>query len=443
MSQVQQRPRGKQEQPQPLDAEGIKADFPILAQANERGQPLVYLDSAASAQKPRAVLDALDTYYRRYNANIHRGVYGLSEEVTSRYEEARERVARFLNAGSPRECIFVRNTTEAINLVAQSWGRRALRRGDLIVNTILDHHSNLVPWQLVAAVTGAEVAYVRVSRSGQLDLAQFASLLDRKPKLVAFSHVSNAVGTVNDALALTRQAKQAGATVLIDAAQSAPHRRLDVQALGCDFLAISGHKMLAPMGSGVLYGRLALLEEMPPFMAGGGMIERVSLQGSTWAAPPGKLEAGTPAVGEAIGLGVAVEYLSQLGMARVQAHEEQLAEEARERLSEIPGVELHGPFTPEARSGIVGFTLDRVHPTEVAEVLDADNIAVRAGRHCCHPLFQEMGLDAMIRASFYVYNTREDVDRLVRGVEKARYALGTRPFVSSSPGDPCARRLTA
>jgi cysteine desulfurase / selenocysteine lyase len=426
-----------------LDAAAVKADFPILAQTNERGQPLVYLDSAASAQKPRPVLEALDDYYRRYNANIHRGVYGLSEAATSRYEAARAQVARFLNAASPRECVFVRNTTEAINLIAQTWGRRNIGPGDLIVNTVLDHHSNLVPWQMLAEERGAHVAYVRVTADARLDLGHFEELLARGPKLVAFSHVSNAVGTVNDAAFLTARARAAGAAVVIDAAQSAPHRPLDVQALGCDFLALSGHKLLAPMGSGVLYGRLALLEAMPPFMAGGGMIERVSLQGSTWAEAPAKFEAGTPAVGEAIGLGVATEYLAALGMGRVASHADGLAEAARERLGEIPGVALHGPLDAGARGAIVGFTLDGAHPTEVAEVLDGEHIAVRAGRHCCHPLFQALGLDAMIRASFAPYNTGEDVDRLVAGVEKARRALAPRPFVATATGDPCARRLSA
>lgn len=426
----------------PLDAAAIRADFPLLQQTNERGQRLVFLDSAASSQKPTPVLNALDHYYRHYNANIHRGVYALSEEATQRYEAARQQVADFLNARSSREIVFVRNTTEALNLVALTWGRKNIRPGDLIVNTVLDHHSNLVPWQLAAQEQGAEVAYVRITADGQLDLNQYADLLARGPRLVAFSHVSNAVGTVNDARDLTRRARAAGATVVIDAAQSAPHRPLDVQALDCDFLAFSGHKTLAPMGSGALYGRLELLEAMPPFMAGGGMIDRVTLQGSTWAEVPAKFEAGTPAVGEAIGLGVAADYLRRLDLARVAAHEERLAEYARACLCEMPGLHLHGPLSARARSGIVGFTLDGLHPAEVSEVLDAEHIAVRAGRHCCHPLFHALGLDAIIRASFYIYNTEDDVDRLVSAVDKARRSLAPRTFATLA-GDPCARRLSA
>lgn len=428
-----------------LDADAIREDFPILAQTNARGQRLAYLDSAASAQKPAQVLDALDDYYRRYNANIHRGVYTLSELATNAYEAAREQVATFINADA-RECIFVRNTTEAINLVAQTWGRTNLQPGDLIINTVLDHHSNLVPWQLLAEQTGARTAYVPIRADGQLDLERFETLLAQGPKLVAFSHVSNAVGTVNDAVWLTQRAKAAGATVVIDAAQSAPHRPLDVQEIGCDFLAFSGHKVMGPMGSGVLFGRYELLAEMPPFMAGGGMVANVSLEGTAWADAPARFEAGTPAVGEAIGLGIATRYLDGLNREAVAAHEEHLAELAREGLSEIPGVELHGPLSASARSGIVGFTVEGLHPGEVAEVLDAEHVAVRAGRHCCHPLFNALGLDAIIRASFYVYNTEEDVDRLIAGVEKARRLHAPRSFAgpaSARSGDPCARRLSA
>jgi cysteine desulfurase/selenocysteine lyase len=407
-----------------FDAEAIRADFPILSQTNERGQRLVFLDSAASSQKPRPVLEAHADYYHRYNANIHRGVYALSEQATSRYEAARAAVAAFLNAASPRECVFVRNTTEAVNLVAQTWGRRNIYRGDLIVNSVLDHHSNLVPWQLLAEERGAQTAYVRITADGQLDLNHYEELLARGPKLVAFSHVSNAVGAVNDAAFLTHRAKEAGATVLIDAAQSAPHLLLDVQAIGCDFLAFSGHKALAPMGSGVLYGRLELLATMPPFMAGGGTIERVSLSETHFAEAPAKFEAGTPAVGEAIGLGVATGYLRDLGLERIAAHEKHLAERARAALSEIPGVELHGPLNAVARSGIVGFTIDGLHPTEVSEVLDAEHIAVRAGRHCCHPLFNALGLDAIIRASFYLYNTEDEIERLVKSLQRIQKFFG-------------------
>lgn len=427
-----------------LHAEAILADFPILAQRNARGQRLVYLDSASSSQKPQQVLEVLEDYYRRYNANIHRGVYGLSELASSGYETARQQVATFLNAASPRECIFVRSTTEAINLVAQSWGRQNIQPGDLIVNTVLDHHANLVPWQQVARERGAEVAYVQLNEDGQLDLEQYIALLAREPKLVAFSHVSNALGTVNDARLLTRMAKAAGATVLVDAAQSAPHRAIDVQSLQCDFLAFSGHKTLAPMGSGVLYGRLKLLQEMPPFMTGGGMIASVTLQETTWADVPAKFEAGTPAVGEAIGLGAATTYLRDLGLERVAAHEEHLAEMARAGLAEIDGVQLYGPSAVQARSGIVGFTLHGAHPVDVAVLLDSEHIAVRAGRHCCHPLFDALGVEAMIRASFYLYNTEEDVARLLAGVAQAQRTLRQRPATAPlHRGEACSARLTA
>lgn len=428
----------------PLDAEAILADFPILAQRNARGQRLVFLDSASSSQKPQQVLGVLEDYYRRYNANIHRGVYGLSELASDGYETAREQVATFLNAASPRECIFVRSTTEAINLVAQTWGRQNIQAGDLIVNTVLDHHANLVPWQQLARERGAEVAYVHLGADGQLDLEQYIALLARQPKLVAFSHVCNAVGAVNDARLLTRMAKAAGATVLIDAAQSAPHRALDVQALQCDFLAFSGHKTLAPMGSGVLFGRLDLLQAMPPFMVGGGMISSVTLEETIWADVPAKFEAGTPAVGEAIGLGVATSYLRDLGLERVAAHEERLAEMARAGLAEMEGIELFGPADARARSGIVGFTVQGLHPVDVSVMLDSEHIAVRAGRHCCHPLFAALGVEAMIRASFYLYNTEEDVARLLAGVEQAQRTLRQR--TSTAPlhaGEACSRRLTA
>jgi cysteine desulfurase/selenocysteine lyase len=403
----------------PLDAAALRADFPVLAQTDERGQSLVFLDSAASSQKPVAVLDALDDYYRGYNANIHRGVYRLSEKATARYEEARHLVADFIGAASHRECVFVRNTTEAINLVAQTWGRRNVGPGDLIVLTVMDHHSNLVPWQMLAEEKGAELAHVRVTADGRLDLDHLDALLRREPKLVAFPHVSNALGTINDAAEIVRRARAAGAVTLVDGAQSVPHLAVDVRALDCDFLAFSGHKMLAPMGSGVLYGKRALLEAMPPFMGGGSMIRKVELGRSTWADVPAKFEAGTPAVGEAIGLGAAVEYLSALGMDRVRDHERELTAYALDRLAEVPGLVAYGPADPEQRSGAISFTLGEVHPHDVAAILDGENVAVRAGHHCCQPLMRELGLVATTRASFYLYNAEEDVDRLVAALGKA------------------------
>jgi cysteine desulfurase/selenocysteine lyase len=398
----------------PLDGAVIRGDFPILNQPPEAGkQRLVFLDSAASSQKPVSVIEAVDNFYRTTNANIHRGVYQLSERATAAYEQARHLVADFINAASPRECIFVRNTTEGINLVAQSWGRRNLAAGDLIVVTWMEHHSNLVPWHLIAEQTGARIAAIPVTDDGRLEQGTLESLLAQEPKVVALSHVSNGLGTINDVETISRQAKAAGATVVIDGAQGAPHLPVDVQQLGCDFYAFSGHKMLGPLGSGVLWGRKSLLDDMPPFMGGGGMIRKVEIDRSTYADVPTRFEAGTPAVADAVGLGAAVEYLSGLGMDRIRAHERELLEYALERLPGVPGITLLGPDDPDQRSGVVAFTLGDVHPHDVAAILDGQQIAVRAGHHCNQPLMERFGLVATTRASFYVYNTPDDVDRLI------------------------------
>ena len=404
----------------PLDAAAVRAEFPILNQAVERGRPsLVFLDSAASSQKPAVVIEALEGYYRTTNANIHRGVYQLSELATAQYEQARHLVADFINARSPRECIFVRNTTEAINLVAQTWGRANIGPGDLIVLTVMEHHSNLVPWQILAQEKGARLAHVRLTAEGRLDLAHLDELLIQEPKLVAFTHMSNSLGTLNDAAEIVQRARASGAVTLIDGAQSVPHLPVDVQALDCDFLAFSGHKMLGPMGSGVLYGKRSLLEAMPPFMGGGGMIRAVELDHATWADLPAKFEAGTPAVGDAIGLGVAVEYLTALGMDRVWDHERELAAYALTRLGEIPELIIHGPADAQARGGAISFTLGEIHPHDVAAILDEHGVAVRAGHHCNQPLMRSLGLVATTRASFYLYNTEADVDRLVEALHAA------------------------
>jgi len=408
----------------PLDGAAVQRDFPIFAAAARDGKPLTFLDSAASSQKPAAVIAALDDYYRTYNANIHRGVYHLSEQATSRYEAARHLCADFINARSARECVFVRNTTEGINLVAQTWGRRNIQQGDLIVVTIMDHHSNLVPWQLLAEEKGATLAHVRLTEDGRLDLAHLDELLARGPKLVAFPHISNSLGTVNDAAEIARRAHAVGATVLLDGAQSVPHLPTDVQALDCDFLACSGHKMLGPMGAGVLYGKMKLLEAMPPYMGGGSMIRKVDLDHSTWADVPAKFEAGTPAVGDAIGLGVAIEYLTQLGMDRVREHERELVAYALERLTEVPGLTIFGPHDPALRGGVVSFVLGDIHPHDVAAILDEENVAVRAGHHCTQPLMRALGVVATTRASFYVYNTPADVDRLVAALHRANRVFG-------------------
>jgi cysteine desulfurase/selenocysteine lyase len=436
-----------------LDAAAVKADFPILDQVDDRGNPLVYLDSASSSQKPAVVLDALDDHCRHANANIHRGRYALSDLATARYERAREQVAAFIGAEAD-ECVFVRNTTEAINLVAHSWGRRFLQPGDLVLGTLLDHHANIVPWQLATEERGAKLRHVRVTFDGRLDMDHLDALLALRPKLVGFPLVSNAIGSTVDAVEVVRRARAAGALTLIDAAQGAPHLAVDVRALGCDFLALSGHKLLAPMGSGVLFARAELLEAMPPFMTGGGMVRRVSTEGATWVSGPQKFEAGTPAVGEAVALGVAVGYLAGLGLDRVHRHEIRLAERARAGLESIPGVTVHGPLDPAARSGIVSFTAaasasnatsganaaapDRLDPLEIAARLDEANVAVRAGMHCCHPLFDALGLDGIVRASFYVYNTDDDADRLVAAVAEAVAALRPRAR-RADPANPCGR----
>jgi cysteine desulfurase/selenocysteine lyase len=398
----------------------VRDDFPVLGSENEQGQRLVFLDSAASSQKPESVIAALDRYYRETNANIHRGVYDLSERATAQYEAARHMVADFINAKSAREVIFVRNTTEGINLVAQTWGRRNVAAGDLIVVTEMDHHSNLVPWQLLAEEKGAQIAAVRVTDDGQLDLEHFRELLERRPKLVAFAHVSNSLGTINPAAEIIRLAHEAGAVVVVDGAQSVPHMPVDVQALDADFLAFSGHKMLGPMGSGALYGKLELLEAMPPFMGGGGMIRKVTIGHSTWADVPARFEAGTPSVGDDIGLGAAVEYLQAIGMDRVRAHEKALTAQAIDRLREIPGVRVYGPEDAEVHGGVVSFTVDGIHPHDVAAILNEENVAVRAGHHCCQPVMDRFDIVATTRASFYVYNTDDDVDRLVAGVQRAQ-----------------------
>jgi cysteine desulfurase/selenocysteine lyase len=408
-----------------LDVAWIKSDFPILNQppVNER-KPLVYLDSAASSQKPQPVIDAVSRFYEESNANIHRGVYQLSERSTALYEQARHIVADFINASDPRACIFVRNTTEGINLVAQSWGRANLTAGDLILVSEMEHHSNLVPWHLVAQQTGARIKAIPLTEDHTLDLDAYHGLLAMQPKLVAVTHVSNSLGTINDIAGIARDAHTVGAVVVIDAAQSAPHLPIDVQAIDCDFLALSGHKMLGPLGSGVLYGKLPLLEAMPPFMGGGGMIRKVQVDGSTYADVPARFEAGTPAVADAVGLGAAIEYLQKVRLDAIQAHEKQVLAYAIEKMSAIPGVTLYGPSDLTQRSGVLSFTVDGMHPHDVAALLDEESVAVRAGHHCNQPLMERLGVVATTRASFYLYNDRDDVDRLVSAVERAQKIFG-------------------
>jgi cysteine desulfurase/selenocysteine lyase len=405
-----------------LDAVALRADFPILAR-EVHGKPLTYLDSAASSQRPQVVIDALVEFYSAHYANIHRGVHTLSEEATAAYERARDKIAAFINAPDRRGVIWTRNTTEAINLVAYAWGRTNVGPGDRIVVTEMEHHSNLLPWQVLAREREAELVYVRVTDEGRIDLASLDRALQGRAKLVAFSHVSNVLGTVNPAREIVARAHVAGACVLVDAAQSVPHMPVDVAALDTDFLAFSGHKMCGPGGIGVLYGRPELLEEMPPFLTGGGMIGRVGHEEATWDDLPGKFEAGTPAIAEAVGLGVAVDYLSGIGMNAIWAHEQALTAHALERLAAVRGVHTIGPPAPE-RSGVVAFTVESIHPHDLAHILDLEGVAIRAGFHCAQPLHDRFGLGATARASFYLYNTCEEVDRLVAGIRKAQSFFG-------------------
>ncbi|MFL5676374.1 MAG: cysteine desulfurase [Chloroflexota bacterium] len=401
-----------------LDPYAVRRDFPILEQ-EINGHPLVYLDSASSSQKPRVVIDAVADYYREYNANVHRGIYTIGEKATAEYERARAKVARFINAPDSHEVIFTRNATEAINLVSYSWGRRNIDRGDAIVLTEMEHHANLVPWQLLVQERDGDLEFIPITDDGILRLDVLEVLLRLKPKLVAFTHVSNTLGTINPVAEIIEMAHAAGALVLVDGAQAVPHVPVDVQALGADFYAFSGHKMLAPMGSGALWARRELLEAMPPFLSGGEMIREVHLRRSDFNDIPWKFEAGTPAVGDAIGLGVAAEYLGELGMDAVRAHEVDLVAYALETLPrEVPDIELYGPLDPELRGGVVPFNLPGIHPHDVAQVLDRYGVAVRAGHHCTMPLHERLDLAATARASFNVYSTREDIDALAAGLKE-------------------------
>ncbi len=404
----------------PLDIAAIRADFPILDQEVHPGKRLVFLDSAASSQKPRQVIEAMRRYYERDHANVHRGIHALSERATAAYEGAREKVRAFINARSVREIIFTRNATESINLVAQSWGRANLRPGDVVVLSEMEHHSNIVPWQILAEQIGFRLRYIPITDDGLLDLDAYAALLRDEPvKLVSVMHVSNVLGTVNPVREMAAQAHAAGALFMVDGAQSVPHLSVDVQALDMDFLAFSGHKMAGPTGIGVLYGKRALLEVMPPFLGGGEMIKKVTLEGSTWNDLPHKFEAGTPAIAQAVGLGAAVDYLSALGMDNILAHEKIVVDYALDRLSEIPGLKVYGPG-PEHRNGVAAFTLQDVHAHDIAQLLDAEGVAVRAGHHCAMPLHKRLGVVATARASFYVYNMRDEVDALVEAIYNAR-----------------------
>lgn len=401
------------------DIARIREDFPILAHEHHAGVPLVYLDNAASSQKPRVVIDAIRDYYERYNANVHRGIHKLSETATEAYEGARIKIKHLINAESKREIIYTRGTTESLNLVVHTWGAANLKAGDVVVTTQIEHHANIVPWQILAARLGFTIKYVPIHEDGTLDLDVYRAFLAQgNVKIVSVVHVSNVLGTVNPVAEMARLAHEAGALIMVDGAQSAPHMPVDVRALDCDFFAFSSHKMCGPTGIGVLYGKRHLLEEMPPWMGGGDMISTVSYENCTWNELPYKFEAGTPSIAEAIGLGVAVDYLSAIGLERIHAHTQQLTEYALERLRALDGVTVYGAAAD--RGAVAAFTVEGIHAHDLAQMLDTDGVAVRAGHHCAMPLHTLLNLNATARASFYLYNTTEEVDRLIAAVERAK-----------------------
>ncbi|ALA69922.1 cysteine desulfurase [Geobacillus stearothermophilus 10] len=399
-----------------MNVNEIRALFPILHQ-QVNGHPLVYFDSAATSQKPLPVIEALDRYYREYNSNVHRGVHTLGTKATDAYEGAREKVRRFLNAQSAQEIIFTRGTTAALNLVAASYGRANVKEGDEIVITYMEHHSNLIPWQQLAKQTGATLKYIPLQEDGTINLRDVEATITKAAKIVAIAHVSNVLGTINPVREIARIAHERGAVVVVDAAQSAPHMKVDVQELDCDFLALSGHKMCGPTGIGVLYGKKKWLEQMEPIEFGGEMIDFVELYDSTWKELPWKFEGGTPIIAGAIGLGAAIDFLEQVGLDAIAAHEHELAQYALSRMADIEGVTVYGP---KERAGLVTFNIDGVHPHDVATVLDAEGIAIRAGHHCAQPLMKWLGVTATARASFYLYNTKEEIDAFIAALQKAK-----------------------
>jgi cysteine desulfurase/selenocysteine lyase len=403
----------------PSLASQVRADFPILSQ-RIHGQPLVYLDNAATSQKPRQVIETLRDYYEGYNSNVHRGVHTLSARATDAYEAARVKVARFVNATSEQEIVYTRNATEAINLVAYAWGMHTLQAGDEVILSVMEHHSNLIPWQFVAQKTGAVLKFVEVTQTGEFDLDHYRSLLSNRTKLVSVVHVSNTLGCTNPVQEITRLAHENGAKVLIDACQSLPHLPIDVQAIGCDWLVGSGHKMCAPTGIGFLYGKLAVMRAMPPFLGGGEMIADVFLDHATYADLPHKFEAGTPAIGEAIALGVAVDYLSSLGMERIYAYEQELTQYLFDRLATIPEVKIYGPHPSRgSRAALASFTAGEVHPHDLSTILDQAGIAIRAGHHCTQPLHRHLQVQSTARASCYFYNTTEEIDQFIHALQEA------------------------
>jgi cysteine desulfurase / selenocysteine lyase len=395
----------------PYDIEKIRADFPILHEKHHDDIPLIYLDNAASSQKPLQVIDGLNDYYRLYNANVHRGIHKLSEAATEEYESARKKVQKFINAKSRREIIYTRGTTESINLVAHTWGRANLNSGDVVLSTVMEHHSNIVPWQMLAIEKGFTVKFIPTNPDGTLNIDAYKSLLhENNVKLVTVVHSSNVLGTVNPVAEMATLAHEQGALIMVDGAQSVPHMPVDVQALDVDFFAFSGHKMIGPTGIGVLYGKRNILNEMPPWMGGGDMISKVTLDGSTWNDLPYKFEAGTPSIAEAIGLGFAVDYLTEVDMEKIHQHEQIMTEYALERMAEVPGVTVYGP-SAEKKGAVVAFTVADIHAHDVAQLLDSHGVAVRAGHHCAMPLHDDiLCVPATSRASFYLYNTPQEID---------------------------------
>jgi cysteine desulfurase/selenocysteine lyase len=408
------------------DVEAIRKDFPILDRTVRDGVPLVYLDSANTSQKPRQVIDVLAEFYERHNANIHRATHALGEEATEAYEDARLKVAAFINAPSPDEVIFAKNSTEALNLVANmfGWGARGLRPGDEVVVTEMEHHSNIVPWQLLCERTRATLRWFGVTDEGRLDLSDIGDLINERTRIVSLVHVSNILGTLNPVIEIARRAHEVGAVVVVDASQSVPQLPVDVQALGADFVAFTGHKMLGPTGIGVLWGRRELLEELPPFLGGGEMIETVTMASSTYAGLPHKYEAGTPPIAEAVMLGAAVDYLGAVGMPAIAAHEQQITAYALEQLNSLPDVRILGPKTAVDRGGAVSFTFGDIHPHDVAQVLDSRGVAVRAGHHCGRPIHQRFGVTASTRASFYLYTTTAEIDALIDALGHTKRFFG-------------------
>jgi cysteine desulfurase/selenocysteine lyase len=397
----------------------IREDFPILKR-RVNGKPLVYFDNAATSQKPSVVIEAIRRYYSEYNANIHRGIHKLAEEATLAHEEAREKVAKFINANRTEEIVFVRNATEAMNLVAYTWGQTNIGSGDKVVLTIMEHHSNIVPWQLLAQKKNAKIEFVKIDEKGFLKLDEMREAIDENTKLVCVTHASNVLGTINPVSEIAKLAHNKGALVLVDAAQSVPHMRVNSREMDCDFMAVSGHKMLGPTGIGVLYGKTRLLENMPPFLGGGEMIKEVHTSGATWKDLPYKYEAGTPNIAGAIGLGAAVDYLRKIGMENVQEHEKEITGYAISKMSQVKGLTIYGPRDVEHRVGVVSFNLGDIHAHDLASIMDEEGIAIRSGHHCAQPLMEFLNIPAASRASFYIYNTKEEVDIFINALEKAR-----------------------